>query len=80
METGTDEEIKEIMGEMNCPKDFICYRSGFENLCRAEDVGRKSLLKCLEQNPEECRFSLPIGLTFYCQCPLRVYIARKIEK
>jgi len=73
-------KVEEIIGDIKCPKDFICYKSGFEQLCKAEDVGRKSVLKCLEENPEECKFSLPIGLTYYCQCPLRFYIARKLKK
>jgi len=75
-----DLEIEEIIGEIKCPKDFICYRSGFEKLCKAEDVGRKSVLICLEDDPENCKFSFPIGLTYYCQCPIRFYIARKLKK
>lgn len=80
MEQKIKKEIEEIMDEMNCPKDFICYKSGFENLCKAEDVGRKSVLLCLEENPLDCKFSIPIGSTYYCQCPLRIYIAKKVEK
>jgi len=35
-----DEELEkgiaEIIGELECPKAFRCYRSGFENLCKAK--------------------------------------------
>lgn len=75
-----NDRIKEIIGDMQCPKDFICYKSGFEKLCKADDVGRKNLLICLEEDPLDCKFSLPIGSTYYCQCPLRNYIARKLKK
>jgi len=73
-------KIKEIIGGMKCPKDFICYKSGFEKLCKAEDVGKKSILLCLEENPIDCKFSLPIGSTYYCQCPLRVYLAKNLKR
>lgn len=75
-----DKELQEVLDETTCQKGFICYRSGFETLCKAEDVGRKFVLVCLEENPEDCKFSFPIGATNYCQCPVRVYIAKKLKK
>jgi len=75
-----DKKLKEMIGSIKCPKDFICYKSGFETLCKAEDVGKKSVLLCLEEKPEECKFSLPIGLKYYCQCPIRVFIRKKYNK
>jgi len=79
-EKNTLKNIEAIIGEIKCPKDFICYKSGFKNLCKAEDVGRKSILKCLEENPVNCVFAFPIGQTYFCQCPLRFYIARELKK
>ncbi len=37
----TDKEIKEIIGRLKCPKVFNCYKSGFDVLCKAKDVGIK---------------------------------------
>ena len=38
-----DEELEkgiaQIIGDLKCPKDFRCYRSGFENLCKASNIG-----------------------------------------
>ena len=65
MEQDYDKEIKEIMGGMKCPYDFKCYKSGFDNLCKAKDIGIESFLECLEENPQECHFSLSFGYTFY---------------
>ncbi len=73
-------EIEKIIGKMGCPKDFRCYKAGFENLCKAEDIGIESFLKCLEKNPQECRFSLSLGAIYLCQCPLRAYIVKKLKK
>jgi len=73
-------EIKKIIGEINCPKDFKCYKSGFDSLCRAKDIGIESFLECLEAKSNECKFSFPFGLMYLCQCPLRIYIAKKMHK
>jgi hypothetical protein len=32
MDEELEKEIREIIGDLQCPKDFKCYRSGFENL------------------------------------------------
>jgi hypothetical protein len=76
----TDKEIEKIIGQMKCPKDFRCYNSGFEALCKAQDVGIKSFLECLEKDPGQCQFSLSFADKYYCKCPLRVYIAKELRK
>ncbi len=73
-------KIKEIMGEMQCPKNFNCAESGFEVICKAKDLGLESYLKCLEPNPKDYKFALPYGYNHFCQCPLRVYLAKKLKK
>jgi len=40
--------IEEIASGLKCSKDFKCCKSGFEDLCRAYDIGFDSLLECLE--------------------------------
>jgi hypothetical protein len=73
-------EIKEIIGEMHCPRDLLCYKSGYENLCRARDIGFKTFLECLEDKIIQCPFVVPAQESRLCQCPLRVYIAKKLNK
>jgi hypothetical protein len=80
MPENTDKKIEELLGQIKCPKDFICYKSGFKDLCKAEDVGMKSFLKCLEENPRDCLFSRGYAESHYCTCPLRIYIAKKEGK
>ena len=80
MEESTKRKLEEIIGQMKCPKDFVCYKSGFKTLCKAEDVGMQSYLKCLEENPSDCIFSLGYAESHYCTCPLRCYIAKKEGK
>ena len=73
--------IKDIIDGMHCPKDFLCAESGFEKLCKAKDVGLENHLLCLVKNQVyPCKFILRFDNTNFCHCPLRVYIAKKIEK
>lgn len=80
MEESSKKKLEELIGQIECPKDFICYKSGFKTLCKAEDVGMKSYLKCLEENPRDCVFSMGYAESYYCTCPLRRYIAKKEGK
>ena len=74
------QEIEKIASTMECPKDFICYKSGFQTLCKAKHIGLGLHVQCLETNPPECKFKAPFGSSFFCRCPLRVYIAKKLGK
>ena len=80
MQQDSDKQIEEIIGRMKCPNDFRCWESGFEALCKARDIGQESFLECLEENPQECKFSLSFGYSYFCQCPLRVYIAKELKR
>jgi len=80
MEIDHNEKIEKIIAQMHCSKDFQCYKSGFETLCQAKDVGMESHIACLEEHPLECKFSVRFSDVFYCHCPLRVHIAKKFKK
>ena len=75
-----DKEIGSIIGEMKCPKDFRCYKSGFKELCKARDFGIENYLECLEEKPEECSFAMPFGILYVCKCPLRFYLAKNYKR
>jgi len=81
MDEKQEKQIKEIINGLQCPKDFVCYTSGQKRLCKAEDIGLDSYLVCLEKHPKECKFfAVVFGDKHICQCPLRVYIAKKMKK
>ena len=80
MEKQPNNQMKKIIGCLQCPKDFRCYKSGFRKLCKAKNIGLKEYLECLEENPTECVFSLSFGYSYLCKCPLRVYIAKVLKK
>lgn len=78
--------LERIMEQVECQKDFACYRSGLESLCAAKDIGTDICLECLEAHPENCKFALATGEsylfgdTFLCACPIRVYICKKLKR
>jgi hypothetical protein len=74
-------KIEEIIDGLKCPKDFRCAQSGFDRLCKARDIGLKSLLLCFDEKPATCKFALSFGSRhFFCECPLRVYLATKLKR
>jgi hypothetical protein len=71
MDKVLQKEIEILMEVLDCPKDFACYKAGFEMLCRAEDIGLQSFLLCLEENSSNCAFSFLQRGFYFCQCPIR---------
>jgi len=73
-------EIEEIINHFECPRDVGCCKSHFKVLCKAKDIGLETFLKCLEEDPRSCPVSVPFGDGYFCKCPLRAYIAKKLKK
>ena len=75
------EKIEQIIADMNCPLDFECYKSGFDNLCKAKDNRLDGHVDCLDvEIKHRCEFRVPFGQVVLCRCPLRVYVAKNLEK
>jgi len=73
-------KIREIVGQMDCPKGFKCVEPGFQVLCRAKDIGLETFLECLEEDHLRCPFLVSFGDALLCECPLRRYIARSLGR
>ncbi len=80
MKQQVDSKLKRIMDGMRCPKDFICEKSGFKNLCKANYIEQGKCVECLDDKPRRCSFSLTFGDTFLCICPVRVHIAKEFDR
>lgn len=74
------EQIEKIIDQLNCPKDFVCYKSGFKNLCKAKDIGLEEFLDCLQEDPGICPSSISFGKGYLCHCTLRIYVAKKLKR
>lgn len=70
--------IADIVGSMQCPKNFKCAESGLEQLCRTRDFGVQKYLVCLEEKPGACPSALSFGSGHLCECRLRGYIAKNL--
>jgi len=73
-------KVEEIMSSVDCPKDCECYKSGFENICKAEDRGLDTYADCFDESRTTCKFRILFGCGAFCKCPLRVYIAKHLKK
>ena len=71
-----DRRINEIIGSMKCPKDFICYKSDFKQLCKVKKVGEGKIIECSPENRGPCVYRFSFTGKLFCKCPLRYYIAR----
>jgi len=80
MKKNIRKQLDKIIDGIKCPYEFQCCRSNFKFLCKAQDIGMESFLKCLEETSEECVFSMSLADFKFCSCPLRVYIAKVLKK
>ena len=73
-------EIERIMGSMKCLKGFICYTSGFKDLCKVKNLGEGKVIECLPENQGPCTYRFTFTGKIFCKCPLRHYIARNLNR
>ncbi|MHC4264555.1 MAG: hypothetical protein ACYSUK_01325 [Planctomycetota bacterium] len=71
--------IEGIISEMksqkhSCVKNFECYKSKLEKLCKVEGIGPFGDIICDSEDAQCCGFSFSAMSKRYCQCPLRRYI------
>jgi len=80
MEPQIKQIIEETADGTRCRKEFKCCSNEFTNVCKAKDIGINSFLVCLEDQPQKCNFSLMFGDMYFCKCPVRIYIGKKLKK
>ncbi len=72
--------IREILGGITCPKDFLCATVKSDPFFETDDSGVTSLLVCLGKKMQACNFSYTSGERFLCKCPLRLYLKSELKK
>lgn len=73
-------QIEEIISGIECPKDFECYKSGFENLPKTRIIVSGEVVECLEESSRMCNLSFSFGSGYFCKCPLRRYITKNFNR
>ena len=77
------QQIEIIIADMkskniNCLKDYECYKSGIEKLCKAIKIS--TLIECLSEEACVCGLSLSFSKSALCECPLRRYILQNFNR
>ena len=72
-------QIEEIISDIECQKEFKCFKSGFAELCKAQIFGSGEMVECLDEYPHRCNFSFGFGRSYLCKCSLRKYITKNFN-
>ena len=67
------EEMKR--DDSNCLRDFQCYMSSLEVLCKIKGIGVFDMIRCASKDARCCGLSFTVGGEGFCKCPLRRYIS-----
>ncbi|MHC4580161.1 MAG: hypothetical protein ACYS14_01810 [Planctomycetota bacterium] len=71
-----EREIKAIIAEIGCPKDFRCYESKFEDITPVIPIPDANLVQCRKAAESYCPMSRTFGINAaFCECALRKYAA-----
>jgi len=77
-------DVQKIMAEIDCPRNFHCCESGFEDLAPVK-VMSDNAVAC----PKKREYSCPMAISFdlstilsimLCRCPLRSYAALELGR
>ena len=73
-------KLKNVIEESTCPRGCGCRNARLEDLCKARRAGLDTLLECLEDEPENCTFSMSFGGSYFCKCSTRMEIAKLLSE
>ena len=74
------EQIQKIISSMKCEKDFECFKSGFQKLCKIKSIGDGKVIECSPENQGSCEYRFTFMDKNFCKCELRYYVARNLKK
>ena len=73
-------QLDELAAQTVCLNGHECIRSHFKDLTEVELAAEGEVLFCLGPHTRPCGHSLPFGRCLICLCPVRKYIAKKLNK
>lgn len=80
LKTSIKVKIRELADTIRCACGRVCVNSDFRNLCAARDIGMECTLRCLEQGGDDCQYKMTLSVGLFCQCPVRVQIAKHLPE
>jgi predicted transcriptional regulator len=78
IEENYEQEIKEIMTKMECPRDFSCCKSDLKPRCEVKDVDLEHHLEIAGEGDYRCKHLVVSNRVHYCRCPLCIYLTKKL--
>ena len=73
-----EKEIQEIMGRMECERDFACCNLDHNPRCKVKDVELENHLQVEGESDDSCKYLVVSNGVSYCRCPLCVYLSKKL--
>jgi hypothetical protein len=79
------QRMESIIEEMQssgvkCLRDFQCYQSSLEKLCKIKGVGAFDNVECYSEEARCCGLSFAVDSKRFCKCPLRKYISQNFRR
>jgi hypothetical protein len=75
------QKIEELMEELECPRDFVCYKQHPEHILKAQVYSDHMFgLPCSQKGDLYREFLFSYGHSRYCQCPTVFHIAKKLNE
>ncbi len=77
-------DVQKIMAEIDCPRNFHCYESGFEDLAPVQVMSDNAVV-CPKAKEYFCPMAISFGLNgilsiMLCRCLLRRYAAMELGR
>ena len=73
------EEIEKIMGSMECTNDFECLQTGECPHCTVKGFKLENAVE-VDGKGRSCKLLTAYGDTYFCNCPLNVYLTKNFAK
>ena len=73
-------KIKQASENSTCSHGCKCYKLKPDEICKARATDLENLLECIEDDPEQCTFSMAFGGTYFCKCQTRIELAKILDK
>lgn len=71
--------IRELAESIRGACGLVCVHTDFQVVCEARDIGLASTLSCSAHEGCGCPFRLALSFGQFCQCPIRVQIAKSLR-
>ena len=67
------EKLKQVLDKTACDKEYRCYKSGPEPLCKPKDMLLEGFIE-VDKGSTICDYLKNYGGRYFCKCPLYVHL------